>query len=152
MNDHAPFRDPGYEVSAVRVIPRGRAVYVPATERPSVSVRHLLGYEPFTTMCANFGASPRDLASSITILGDVLRQHREAIHSRGVEAPAAVFLGNVLVGLREDASWVRYGDEFPSAGTEHHQYEVLHLLDLLMDSDETTYGRCVEMIGSWAGL
>lgn len=79
-----------------------------------------------------------------------MRAQSDAIRANGIEDAAAVFLGNVLVRLRDDTSWVRYGDEFPSAGTEQHQYEVLHLLDLLMDSDDATYRKCLDMVEGWA--
>ena len=150
MNDEQVFSDPGHPVSSVRVVPRGRAVYRADAESGSVVVRHLLGYEPFTKFWFALGGASSHLASSVERFGDVVRAQSDAIRADGIEDAAAVFLGNVLVGLRPDASWVRYGDEFPSAGTEQHQYEVLHLLDLLMDSDDATYRKCLDMIEGWA--
>ncbi|MGB4779969.1 hypothetical protein [Microbacterium sp.] len=149
MSDAAPFSGPGYPVAGVRVIPRGRATYRSEPEADSTPVRHLAGYEPFSALCRVSGVNPRDLASDVARIGDFVRQRREAIRSGGLEEAAATFLGNVLVGLREDAAWTRYGDEFPSAGTEQRHYEVLLLLDLLMDSDDATYRTCLDMIEEW---
>jgi len=150
MDEESPFAGAGYPVTSVRVIPRGRAVYRSEAENPSVPVRHLVGYEPFLALCVAAGVSPSELASSVARFGDFVRREREAIRSGRLEPATATFLGNVLVGLRDDTSWVRYGDEFPSAGTEQHQYEVLHLLDLLMDSDDATYRKGLDMIEGWA--
>ncbi|WP_286717044.1 MULTISPECIES: hypothetical protein [unclassified Microbacterium] len=150
MNDEQLFSDPGHPVSSVRVIPRGRAAYRADAESRSVVVRHLLGYEPFTKFCLGLGVDSTHLASSVGRFGDLVRAQSDAIRADGIEDASAVFLGNVLVRLRDDASWVRYGDEFPSAGTEQQQYEVLHLLDLLMDSDDATYRKGLDMIEGWA--
>lgn len=150
MNETALFPGPGYHVSAVAVIPRGRAIYLSGAEPAAGPVRHLLGYEPFTGMCIALGAEPGEVASSIASFGEFARSQRDAIRAAGLKDAAAVFVGNVLVRYRDDAYWVRYGDQFPSAGTAEQQYEVLQLLDLLMDSDDSTYRTCVEMIAGWA--
>lgn len=149
MDEASPFSDPGNPVSTIPVIPRGKAIYTAVSETPAAPVRHLLGYEPFTSLCVTLGVEPRELAT-ITTFGDFVRSHRDAVRDGDLNDAAAVFLGNVLVSYRSDAHWVRYGDQFPSAGTDQQPYEVLHLLALLMDSDDPTYRTCLEMIEGWA--
>lgn len=150
MDEAAPFSAPGYPVSTIFVIPRGKAVYTADSETPAVLVRHLLGYERFSSLCGALDVEPWELASDIRSFGAFVRSNRNAILGAGLEEAAAVFLGNVLVDYRPDAHWLRYSDQFPSAGTDQQHYEVLHLLTLLMDSDDQTYRTCVEMIEGWA--
>ncbi|PVW02950.1 hypothetical protein DEA06_14330 [Microbacterium sp. Gd 4-13] len=149
MDEASPFFGPGSPASKVPVVARGEAIYTAVPETPAAPVRHLLGYEPFTSLCVALGVEPRQLAT-ITTFGDFVRSHRDAVLDGGLNDAAAVFLGNVLVSYRFDAHWVRYGDHFPSAGTDEQAYEVLHLLALLMDSDDSTYRTCLEMIEGWA--
>lgn len=149
MDDAALFADPGYSTSRVPVIRQKEAKYERA-DATRVVVRHLLGYEPFLAMCVALKSDPREVASSIASFGDFVRDHGQDLRARGLIDAAATFLGNMLVAFRDDAFWVRYGDEFPSAGNERQQYEVLHLLDLLIDSDGTTYRTCRGMVEEWA--
>ena len=149
MDETSPFFDAGYSAAMVPVIPRGKAAYTADPETATVPVRHLLGYEPFTSLCAALGVEPQEL-STIASFGDFVRSHRDSVADGELRDAAAVFLGNVLVSYRSDAHWVKYGDQFPSAGTDQQQYEVLHLLALLIGSDESTYRTCLEMIEGWA--
>lgn len=149
MDETSPFFDAAYSATMVPVIPRGKAIYTADPETPSVPVRHLFGYEPFTSLCVTLGDDPRELAT-IASFGDFVRSHRDAVRDGDLNDAATVFLGNVLISYRPDAHWVRYGDQFPSAGTDQQAYEVLHLLALLMDSDDSTYQTCLEMIEGWA--
>jgi hypothetical protein len=61
------------------------------------------------------------------------------------KVPAAIFLGNAIVARRDDASWVRYGDAFPTAG----QYEPVELLELLISADDATADICLNKIEEW---
>jgi len=113
MDEPSPFSEAGYPMSSLPVTPRGRATYTSDAETATAPVRHLLGYERFTSLCAALGVKPRDIASSITRFGGFARNHRETIRTNGLEEPAAI-VGNILVGYRHDAYWVRYGDLFPA--------------------------------------
>ncbi|GAB2528329.1 hypothetical protein [Paramicrobacterium agarici] len=141
------FPEPSY--SSVPQIAQGYAAYLPEdSSRPNM-VRHLTGYEAFVTLCAELGTDPRSLASDIGACASHIRGQGDEIRSRGLENSAAVFLGNVLVQQREDAHWIQYGSEFPSAGTRRQRYEVLELLNLLTQSDEPTFRTCLEKIKEW---
>jgi hypothetical protein len=131
-----------------RVIPRGSAGYEPA--EPPPDVRHLAGYQGFVRFSAGAGIDPARLSKDLSAIAEVIRVERDAIRSAGVERACAVFLGNVLVAQRRDAGWVRYGEEFPSAGTEAQRYEVLQLLTLLMDAEQDVYEECVRRMLAWA--
>jgi hypothetical protein len=112
-------------------------------------VRHLVGYEPLLELCRSTGTDPSSLASDVAEFAEFARTHRDVIRAMKLEHAAATFLGNVLVQQRDDAEWIQYGDEFPSAGTKRQHYEVIHLLPLLMDGDDAVFASCVEKIEEW---
>jgi len=130
-------------------ISRGFAAYDPVDETLIEPVRHLAGYDAFVSLSASSGADPALLAADIDAIAAFARDHWTEITTYGAETATAIFLGNVLVHQRGAADWLQYGDDLPSAGTRRQRYGLLHLLLLLVESDDETFRECLRRIREW---
>lgn len=130
-------------------ISRGFAAYEPVDETLIEPVRHLAGYDAFVSLSASSGGDPTLLAADIDAFAAFARDNWTEIKAHRAETATAIFLGNVLVHQRGDADWLQYGDDLPSAGTRRQRYELLHLLPLLVESDDETFHECLRRIHEW---
>lgn len=100
-------------------------------------------------MCFERGTDPARLASDLDAFVAFVQDWKSDIQAAGLQDSAAIFFGNVLVHQRHDADWEQFGDNFPSAGTDHQRFEVRGALQLLIDSDDSTFKRLVQIMKDW---
>jgi hypothetical protein len=131
-------------------MPRGRALYKPATGEPA-KVRHVGGYAPFIQFCAARGVRPEELASDPERLVSFLRTFGPLIENDNtLSAAAAIFAGNTIARLRPDAQWTAYEGGSPTVGNRHKQFEVDRLLVALRSADEESVRGLVAVLSDWA--
>ena len=116
-------------------MPRRTALYREGSG-PAV-VRHLEGYGPFVEFCEAQGVRAEELAADPERLIRFLRTAgSQFADDSTLRAPAAVFVGNTIVGLRPDAKWTAYEGAPSSVGNREKAFEVDRLLEALRSADD----------------
>lgn len=131
-------------------VPRRVAVYVPEEEIPA-PVRHVRGYAPFLTFCAAHGTSAAELAADpVRLIAFVRICAPQIVADDALRDAAAVFIGNVIAGLRPDAFWQAYEDVLPTVGTREQGFTPGILPGRLPELDDGMVQDFLTLLLDWA--
>ena len=130
-------------------MPRRTALYREGSG-PAV-VRHLEGYGPFVEFCEAQGVRAEELAADPERLIRFLRTAgSQFADDSTLRAPAAVFVGNTIAGLRPDAKWTAYEGAPSTVGNREKAFEVDRLLEALRSADDDAVRGLISLLSDWA--